>query len=1054
MFNLSHGRLAEGGKAIIEAEDDVGQMLFAAGTGLGDLRERMRQLEEEADKLWAPRKSTQRLYYQARDRLDAARSRQRNNLLTVSAWRIARKTLSDAETTLQEIRNEYEATSKEQKKLVRVRRVHGDIRQWRELIQQIEALENVIVLPEDAVEQLDHAEQQEDKTKAQVDILEPLLEKDRKARKAIKFDKALVQRAEEITQLNEQRIAVRSGRRDLPKRRNEYHLELESLARLAAEIGWDFEEPTELIERIPSRSKVEPVRGLLARHGELAVQLRSESKAQRESQAALQEKKARLDEIGEATDVSGLTATLSAVRGIGDVTGRIRAVQGQVDEISREIEKKFRSMMPALPEGADIEALAVPPRDSVKTHLDDLRSWSQRQSDTKQRLAEARNILERDKKALDRLVRDEGVVAPGAVEEARGYRDTLWNLVKTRYIARSEISAAEAQAYAEVLEDLPGSLEGAIDQADSIADQRFDKAQAAGELAVLARNIAEHETRIEQLESEEAALKAEGEQLERSWHALWEQVPIEVLAPDVMLAWLEAREAVVTLIERQRDTQRQLGDSRQEEQEAIADVQAALIKAGWDAKEIEANRLRVMIEQADDFRRQQESKAEKIDEMREGVRTAKSEVERRERELKRAEAEAKGWQADWAKAVALIDLKGDDKPDVVSAQIRVIDEMRDHAAAAQDLRDKRIATIEQDIERFEGTVAEVAAELAPDFTDSDADALVVELNRRREEAEKLLQQHRELSEAVAKRQGEIQELDEERRAGWIAVLPLMKDAGTEDVEELREAIVRSDRLRTLNEKLAGVMETLEQQGDGLAIEVLEEECRDVDIDAARVEEETVEAELKSLGKRRDDAVAAWTEARKAFEAIGGDDMAAKAAADCQEALASMQDAAERYVRVRTSAMLLRWAVDRYRREKQGPLLKRAGELFRVLTQNSFERLQVGFDERDAIRLTGVRPNGEVVPTPGLSTGTEDQLFLALRIAAVEDYLERAVALPFVADDLFINFDPERSAAGFEVLGQLAERTQVLFYTHHPHLVDLARETLGANVHVVTLDGVA
>ena len=164
----------------------------------------------------------------------------------------------------------------------------------------------------------------------------------------------------------------------------------------------------------------------------------------------------------------------------------------------------------------------------------------------------------------------------------------------------------------------------------------------------------------------------------------------------------------------------------------------------------------------------------------------------------------------------------------------------------------------------------------------------------------------------------------------------------------------------------------------------------------------------------------------------------------------MRDATERYVRVRASAMLLRWAVDRYRKEKQGPLLKRAGELFRVLTRDSFDRLEVGFDDRDAMRLMGVRSDGEVVPVPGLSTGTEDQLFLALRIAAVEDYLARAVGLPFVADDLFINFDSERSAAGFDVLGQLAERTQVLFFTHHSHLVDVARETLGDSVRLVTL----
>ncbi len=87
---------------------------------------------------------------------------------------------------------------------------------------------------------------------------------------------------------------------------------------------------------------------------------------------------------------------------------------------------------------------------------------------------------------------------------------------------------------------------------------------------------------------------------------------------------------------------------------------------------------------------------------------------------------------------------------------------------------------------------------------------------------------------------------------------------------------------------------------------------------------------------------------------------------------------------------------------------------------------------------------------GMSGGTEHQLYLALRVASIEDYLDRADALPFVADDLFIDFDNDRSAAGFEVLGQLAQETQVLFFTHHQHLVDIARSTLGASVHVVSL----
>ena len=51
----------------------------------------------------------------------------------------------------------------------------------------------------------------------------------------------------------------------------------------------------------------------------------------------------------------------------------------------------------------------------------------------------------------------------------------------------------------------------------------------------------------------------------------------------------------------------------------------------------------------------------------------------------------------------------------------------------------------------------------------------------------------------------------------------------------------------------------------------------------------------------------------------------------------------------------------------------------------------------------------------MSTGTADQLYLALRVASVEDYLDRANPLPFVAEATrFINFDDTRAQAGFEV----------------------------------------
>jgi uncharacterized protein YhaN len=59
--------------------------------------------------------------------------------------------------------------------------------------------------------------------------------------------------------------------------------------------------------------------------------------------------------------------------------------------------------------------------------------------------------------------------------------------------------------------------------------------------------------------------------------------------------------------------------------------------------------------------------------------------------------------------------------------------------------------------------------------------------------------------------------------------------------------------------------------------------------------------------------------------------------------------------------------------------------------------------------------------------------LALRLATSEQSVAAGVALPFLTDDLFVNFDDRRAEAGVRVLVQVARSTQVLFFTHYPHL---------------------
>ncbi|OYW24681.1 MAG: hypothetical protein B7Z49_02610, partial [Hydrogenophilales bacterium 12-63-5] len=72
-----------------------------------------------------------------------------------------------------------------------------------------------------------------------------------------------------------------------------------------------------------------------------------------------------------------------------------------------------------------------------------------------------------------------------------------------------------------------------------------------------------------------------------------------------------------------------------------------------------------------------------------------------------------------------------------------------------------------------------------------------------------------------------------------------------------------------------------------------------------------------------------------------------------------------------------------------------------------------------------------------------QLFLALRLAAIEGHLDQGEPLPVIVDDILIQFDDEAAAATFKVLADLAQRTQVLFLTHHVHLLEVAEAAIGA-----------
>jgi uncharacterized protein YhaN len=60
-------------------------------------------------------------------------------------------------------------------------------------------------------------------------------------------------------------------------------------------------------------------------------------------------------------------------------------------------------------------------------------------------------------------------------------------------------------------------------------------------------------------------------------------------------------------------------------------------------------------------------------------------------------------------------------------------------------------------------------------------------------------------------------------------------------------------------------------------------------------------------------------------------------------------------------------------------------------------------------------------------------------------------MPFLADDLFDSSDEGRAVAMLGAIAELARHTQILLFTHHAHVVDIAMAALGKQVQVHRLD---
>lgn len=1031
MFGLNHERLVTGGQEILSASNDIGQILFQAAAGIGSLGEIRDRLEAEADKLWAKRKSSDREYYIASAELDQAEAALKQATVRTKDWLEARTKVDQIGDDLKLAQEQYRTLEQERIQRERVRRVAPMLTTLTELERQLAELGEVVSLPENAADQFAHAEHEIAIATPSLILFEKQATELQEKIEALHPDESILARGADIEALSEMRQQLRNHESDIGKREAEIHVLWQTIEESMRQLGWPAEGEDAVAQRLPGSLARSAIDNLIRRHEALAQAL---STAEDIFRSREEETKVINAEIAAlpATEIPvTLIDALTTARSLGDVAAQGKRIETQIVRLKRELEVTVLELGEWNPGTDSLRKLLPPTQDETNALIKRRSDLESTASSTNERLAEANAEVQTLQLQISQYKAAHHPVTLADVQQVRTSRDSTWQAIKTGAISLKESA--------------PG-YEKEVAESDVLSDKRHDKAQEETELQSRLDRLQRLQQQMADLESRLQENTQALTSLDQSWAVRMKAIGLAGMPLLQVNDWRSTRERVLSAA----DTLVEAQSSQEDFAGSVAQARTALTGAMLSIKQDAQNlNLSALILQADEI----VNAATRAQERRNTLATQKIRADAAIPDLNnrvvQAQAAIDTWRADLQKNLALAHLPPDANIGTIAGALDLFERMNLQLQKIRDLRVNRIDMMLRDLKDFSDAAKSLAEDIAPDIAKKPATQIALSLDSQ-------LKQELSASQDLGRLKTELEKTNEQANAARSRITeakaslePLFRMSGTMGNDGLRAAIESSDRLRSLTSEIDQALKQLLQAGDGLNRQTLKSEFEAIDTSTTSIRLSEIKLQIDEVVGQQNRLSSEINSAEAELGKIAGQDEAARAESQRQEALARMSNATERYIKVYTAAKLLRWSIERFRESKQGPMLARASEVFCGLTQGAFNRLVVDY-ESEPLKLSGQRATGELVDIEGMSEGTRDQLYLALRLAALELHLVQTVPLPFIADDLFINYDDGRAKAGLEALSKLSEMTQVIFLSHHEHLISLAHSVFGERLNVVIL----
>lgn len=1077
-FGLSHHELVSGGRAILEGGGDLGEMLFAAGTGTGPLRAVRQQLEKDCRELFIKGGSSGTLNrliskYQENEK------RIRELRLLPITYESKIKEFDQAVADADAMQSRLTEQSASLRRLRAFQTALSLLPDRRAVHAQIEAIPaNTPNLDESFSNRRRALEGEWIAASQQVTAQREQLAELAVRRNALVVDQrwlavapAVKRLMNELGEIESAQLAIAGHQQELQTNRRQIDDLIERFGRGMADspafspavAGPRSDSQTDRAQTdadnglsIDQLAISEPVRleidTMVTRYGGL----REKRQTAEDTELSLRQTLQHIDaQIGSLPPIPDPKPLANAISGIGNPRALIEHLadcEADSAKAERRVDSAFSKLRGYRGGIDELRRFVPPPASQIAEHSDTIN-----QAKRAQQLCEAQVVAEEESLSEAESKRDADV------------GDSDLPTTADRDSARSNRDAAMLQIRHKVMLDQTVDVETIEMLADQIrrVDQITDFLHLAHDRVVRRARLDDDVARaVRRAEEARQKLATANERLAESttaWRRLWESFDVDAGDPNEMRQWMADHETLRDLINQWDDKRDAVARAGQSISRCGDQLVAALrMTAEVDAKSSQAIPKPIDDEPIDDLLSLHSTASVRLDDLvRRGQAHAALVTERQRGEklhhqsvqdFQKCEREWERWQTHWADLTAPLATAQQARPDTIHAMIRIVDDL-------QSLRSKRdelsrlLAERQCKTDAYVERVLGIADRLSVPFNEHEFAHVVREISQQADKQLKLAGEQNLLEQQIASLEKKVAETitAEESLAGKLKLL--CKEAGCESADQLPAAEQDSARLRELRRDLGAIDQQLRALAESEPIDDFILAASSHDPAAMEIEIDKADHDLRGSQESWAELQQRVGKLRGEVERMDASDEAARVQQEQQNLLATIRRQANRFAELKIAEESLRLAIEHYRQHNEGPVLSRASRFFSRMTGGEYESLQIEFDDKDQPKLVGVRQNRQSSVVANLmSDGTADALYLSLRLASLEVHLDTHHPIPLIVDDCLIQFDDDRSAAALGILSDMATRTQVILFTHHQHLLELAAEKLPPDAyHVHRLD---